>query len=216
MCALGASRMLCMSLAPGTRSDIAKRKTVRVPVHVARSLSLTPISLLSWIEWGPPLNGVGLLVPSDAPPGSFFHVESKHVAFVVRDDFGFESPEVVALGGAGASRPATDGSIAIYPTGETDMPSDKQDSGFNPLWPTNRVSSSTTRRFGTSGKFLTWTDPRVAMQDVRVRTALLTYADAGSRPEVRVVPLGDDCRWRRCPCRQVGVRCVSSSFHCVG
>jgi peptide-methionine (R)-S-oxide reductase len=32
-----------------------------------------------------------------------------------------------------ASRPATDGSFAIKPTGEIDMPSDKQDSKFNPL-----------------------------------------------------------------------------------
>jgi peptide-methionine (R)-S-oxide reductase len=35
--------------------------------------------------------------------------------------------------GAGASRPIANGSLAIHPTGETDMPSDKQDSKFNPL-----------------------------------------------------------------------------------
>ncbi len=36
-------------------------------------------------------------------------------------------------GCGGASRPTTDASFAIHPTGETDMPSDKQDSKFNPL-----------------------------------------------------------------------------------
>ena len=36
-------------------------------------------------------------------------------------------------GCGGLSRPATDGSFAIQTTGETDMPSDKHDSKFNPL-----------------------------------------------------------------------------------
>ncbi len=36
-------------------------------------------------------------------------------------------------GCSGASRPTTDGSFAPKPTGETNMPSDKQDSRFNPL-----------------------------------------------------------------------------------
>jgi peptide-methionine (R)-S-oxide reductase len=36
-------------------------------------------------------------------------------------------------GCGGASGPTTDGSFVIHTTGETDMPSDKQDSNFNPL-----------------------------------------------------------------------------------
>src|SRR5580658_1449023 len=36
-------------------------------------------------------------------------------------------------GCSGASRPPTDGSLAIKPTGETEMPSDQPDSKFNPL-----------------------------------------------------------------------------------
>jgi peptide-methionine (R)-S-oxide reductase len=36
-------------------------------------------------------------------------------------------------GCGGASKPTTDGSFAIHTTGETDMPSEKQDSKFNPL-----------------------------------------------------------------------------------
>jgi peptide-methionine (R)-S-oxide reductase len=38
-----------------------------------------------------------------------------------------------AAGCGGASRPTTDDSFATHSTGETDMPSDQQDSKFNPL-----------------------------------------------------------------------------------
>ena len=76
--------------------------------------------------------------------------------------------------GGGASRPIADGSLAIHPTGETDMPSDKQDSKFNPLTADESrviLYNETVRNFR---QCLTWTDPRVAMQDVRVRTAQRT------------------------------------------